>query len=123
MRVTKWEVKEEHDRSDDPGVYPSGAGGARQKSQDVYSLEGYLEVTTDPKDPKDPDQLDDAVYDFARNEVKGEFGNYNVRFKVKKMGSNKFRLDVIDSDQKTSWQREGKAPKSFSQLIKEVSNV
>lgn len=122
MKVTNFNVKERSERVDDPGDYPSGAGGRALPSYDSYTIQGTMEVAVESKDPKykDEDDLMDAIYDYATDQLKDEFGFEAAEaskhgIKARKIGGGKWRIDVNSDDYRLN------ELKSFKALIQEVA--
>jgi hypothetical protein len=122
MKITDFKIKEKSERWDDPGVYPSGAGGSALPSHNYYQLKGYADVTIDTNDLRraiesDEDQLFDEIDAKVKAAIKDEFGNTaanSVSLKTKKIKSDTYRVEVYDCD---SYKNENISPKSLKQLL------
>jgi len=117
MKITRFDIDEKSTKWSDPGDYPSGAGSRAMASMSSNSLAGFAEVTFDASDIKkyqgNQDDLENAIYDLVKKEISDEFGRSSANdasLKLKKIGANKYRVDVKDLYE----------VKSLAQLIKET---
>jgi len=102
ITITKFEIKEKSERFDDPGDYPSGAGGGPLPSEDMTYLEGFAEVRIGQELSGKID-VENVISNNILEIISTEFGKEaanSVRngLNVEDLGGSTYRVTVFDPE-------------------------